>query len=93
MSQFTPRIVVAVVCCLLTLATSAFAECAWIRWAEVTTGDGRLVEWKVLEAYPDQATCERELTGKRVEKFQQGFWWYKCLPDTVDPRGPKGAPR
>jgi hypothetical protein len=75
---------------LLVWTSAAHADGSWIRWAEVTTGDGRIVEWKVLEAYPNQEACERELSAKRVETFAPGFWWHKCLPDTIDPRGTKG---
>ena len=64
---------------LLVWGCVAHADGSWTRWAEVTTSDGRLVEWKALRFYPTKAACERELGAKRE----------KCLPDTADPRGPK----
>ena len=62
---------------LLVWGCAAHADGTWIRWAQVTTSDGVLVEWKARKFYPTKADCERELTAKRVEK---------CLPDTDDPK-------
>jgi hypothetical protein len=75
---------------LLAFASTAAAECAWVRWAEVKTEDGRPVEWKIMEVHADRDVSERELTGKGVETFKQTYWWFQCIPDTIDLRGPKG---
>ncbi len=59
--------------------------CAWILWTLL--GDG---SYFPSSGYNDKDSCEmamEKLSGKsqdeRVKKF------HLCLPDTVDPRGPK----
>jgi hypothetical protein len=79
---------------VLTLTATAYAECAWVLW---------LVSWPNLwgveAAYSladgGQAACERAATkgNKRFEKdprARAAEFRLQCLPDTVDPRGPKG---
>lgn len=83
---------------LLALATSAAAECAWVLWAEE---GGK--QWTTQEAHSTKAHCESDLRkttdaasrlgGKVVGNFVfvgNLVVKYQCLPDTVDPRGPKG---
>ena len=72
-------------------ATSARAESAWVLWLEHSQpGTG----WKIVEAVPDRATCRRRRAsaerGPRPKEFSpETTFRYVCLPDTVDPRGPK----
>jgi hypothetical protein len=94
---------------LLTSATTAYAECAWVLWT--TLGDqsnqpGR----SVLSAFPKSEDCHAALSSLvegMKEKHGTGGWisdpsgWgsyddprrgrvvLTCLPDTVEPRGPK----
>jgi len=86
---------------LLTSAATAYAECAWVLWAEVqtTTGD----RTTAVSASDTKLTCERSLKeilaqaevnqSALVRKHTSevlvpgSITRYTCLPDTVDPRG------
>jgi hypothetical protein len=85
---------------LLTLATSAFAEGAWVLWVEAPTGSD---QWSVASAPQSRFTakedCQRraddlnafELTMHRVQGTNgEAHDAYSCQPCTVDPR-PEGA--
>ncbi len=92
MTRYWPRILLALFCYLLTVATSASAECAWVLWFQLGRGAYGAYPSKAFES---KAACDQALTV-------QGRWQedtipkaseravYVCLPDTVDPSGPKG---
>jgi len=71
--------------CVLTLATSAHAECV---------GAVELVDRgqsHVLDAFANKADCVAAGTAYVERMKQKGHDpTYLCLPDTVDPRGLKG---
>jgi len=84
---------------LLTVATSASADCAWVLWASsVGSATGEEV-WAVILAYSaaegGQPECDRfaEKRNKALEndeRTKRSMRRLVCLPDSVDPRGPKG---
>ena len=85
---------------LVCFAASASAECAWVLW---TTRLSPYVESSMPEsmspsgAFLTKAECSRTMERGRAmddASRKQGSKirsFFTCLPDTVDPRGPKGG--
>ena len=71
----------------LTLASSAWAECAWVLWGQVGRSP---FSWEVIQSFTSKDACEG---SRQVKVLREDFTRHLCLPDTVDPRGPKGSGR
>ena len=97
------RIVSVALVLVALLAGLASAECAWVLWSmEQRPTKGGLPEdvWKPLGGYRNFADCEairvnitkalkryRDAMGVRPEPGDTSH--DTCLPDTIDPRGPR----
>ena len=95
MTRCWPYIVITAIY-LLALATSAAAESAWVLWLGTGTTytpfgayGGQTGEKECKEAAAQLMTDMNKDT-KQLSEFLKAGSRYICLPDTVDPRGPKG---
>ena len=90
---------------LLVSAATAYAECAWVLWRE-STGTTQPWQTVGAWADQQKCESERNAwygrlgypvppVGAAVELYTTenryaGTMRYVCLPDAIDPRGPKG---
>ncbi len=90
----------------LVVPVLAEATCAWVLWGNVETGghftDGS--KWKALAAHQTQVACERDREQEKAQRRAledallkstggTDVILFRCLPDTIDPRAPKGGGR
>jgi hypothetical protein len=92
MMKFARSAPLVVVLLLASLGTSS-AECAWVLWSRDSLLSGAEA-WGVISAFSREdggkAECERSKEGG-TKRTREGASAVRlvCLPDTVDPRGPK----
>jgi len=85
------------------LTGPAFAECAWVLWQQTISDNPAAPPdglWTPRDSFTTNRPCAlmaESMTGKaappEVRRGPTGFrstTFFVCLPDTVDPRGPKG---
>jgi hypothetical protein len=77
---------------LLTSAATAYAECAWVLWAGTEKNPrplvGNPIQWRSVEGYDTRRACVEAAT-ETAKNPKNKAWEFSCLPDTMDPRGPK----
>ena len=78
---------------LMAVPGESEAACAWVLWA--TAPDASF--HTPIAGWEDQRACTSDMKKRNLEPEQPGQRQkravYFCLPDTVDPRGPKGGGR
>ena len=95
--------VIAVLGCVLALAASASAECAWVLWSRATSIErNQLVTTLTpITGFPTSQECASRASDLDLSKLTEDERTkvralgilsldYTCLPETVDPRVPKG---
>ena len=91
MKRWLTGVIVAVA---VLVAGKAGAECAWVLWAELP---GKV--FSPVAAVEDRTECVQRAAKRMQDKGDETLrhffqidpseMFYRCLPDTVDPRGPR----
>ncbi len=80
---------------LTVFVSSAAAECAWVLWGHTSSSGSFMV--LPVDAFKTREDCQAEKASRDTQtraEIKEGrgtsVVLFSCLPDTVDPRGPKG---
>lgn len=83
-------ILLATLCCVPALTTSAHAECAWVLWG---SRHGPEIRISPIRSFNTLEACERfkvqgdgSEKGKNEMQLRRSLMHLTCFPDTVDPR-------
>jgi hypothetical protein len=99
------RLWLAVVVIVLSSAApmhAAWAQCAWVLWAGSQSGQNLATPleglWTPSGAFDARGQCDAAASDIRARlkaRGEQPGWTtiFVCLPDSIDPRGPKGGGR
>ena len=81
--------IVIVMLCAIGLDTSGAAGSGWVLWKQNFSKKDRREQHTIVGTYSTKQACELALQDERphVSLFQIMEWI--CLPETVDPSGPK----
>jgi hypothetical protein len=104
MMRFARRALMLVAFSLLASAATAHAERAWALWVNTHDTMRESDSYRLVRAHPTRQECDQEIrkvaklfetqrydgSGEFAVHGETTTWIYVCLPDTVDPRGPKG---
>jgi hypothetical protein len=91
----TLRVLVLVLVYLTLVATPAWAECAWVLWGQTPSSGGFMSH--PMDAFKTREECNAERLSSEAKMkaaIREGrgsgaIVILSCLPDTIDPRGPK----
>ncbi len=89
--QVTMRVATVSILILLVIVSVARAECAWVLWTQALNPQTRRVlgDWNPAAGFNTREECVRSEERLRSVSVPNSVT-ATCLPDTVDPRGPKG---
>lgn len=81
----------------LVMPVQAEAACAWVLWGQASSLAGGFMSHPMdafktrEECHAEKASREARMKAEIKEGRALGVVLFSCLPDTIDPRGPKGG--
>jgi hypothetical protein len=99
MMQRTQWISLAVVLLLLASFATASAECAWVLWTAKWDDQVNDYRYRYVDSFTTKPGCDDEAAfrNRNIKEARERdrprivpMGILQCVPDTIDPRGPKG---